>query len=195
MIEEKFNDIAALDEQLGLLKLLPTPLPPQFLQVAGYTAENRFIGLWYHATQSNLSDGQMTRPVSFYRVYAPLVQHTAVSIYVRQAGADLGSDDSYPTHALLLDTKNERIYLGTLEEVETILGAQNERVARAGEFAGEFDAAKTLEDFQKLGMFEFFGSGVSSPEETRLQAEMKTFLDAYIPPNVIELVNKFGHIF
>lgn len=104
-----------LDEQLGLLKLLPTPLPPQFLQVAGYTAESRFIGLWYHATQSNLSDGQITRPVSFYRVYAPLVQHTAVSIYVRQAGADLGSDDSYPTHALLLDTKNERIYLGTFE--------------------------------------------------------------------------------
>lgn len=195
MKKDKFENNSTPDEQLRTLKLLPTPLPPQFLEIAAYAAGKRFLGLWYHATQSNLSDGQVTRPVSLYRVYAPLVKHMAVSIYVREAGADLGSDDSFPTHALLLDTENERIYLGTLETIETILRAQNERAAPASELFESFNSAKTLEEFQKLGMFEFFGSGKLSPEEARLQAEMKSFLDAYIPPKLIEIVEKYGHIF
>lgn len=189
---------------LEKMHLLPVELPPQFLELAEYAGEQRYVGVWYSATQACLADGRMMRGVSYFAVYAPLVNHPAISYYVRQAKADLGSDETFPTHCLLLDRAENKIYLGEYNRVQQLLNTQypntaadfEDELKRAAELMLQHNNAKTLADFQRLGMFEMFGNSPNLNSKTyKLCEEMQKFLDQFLPSELIEYYRKSDEAF
>lgn len=192
-------------EQQMLLEqmlLLPVPLPPQFVRLADYKGEERFLGTYYAATNGMLSDGKLTRSVSYFSVYAPLVNHPAIFFYVKRAGADLGSDDTEATHALILDLQENRIYLATAPIARRLLDTQLPQYQGELEAEGEpFDLEtfiadllktkpQTLEEFHNIGMFEIFG-GAARAEANKDAQEMREFLDQYIPADMSQIERLF----
>lgn len=190
---------------LEKMQLLPTPLPPQFVRLAEYEGGQRFLALWYQATQSCLADGRMMRGISFYRAYAPLADHISVSVYVKTLEADLGSDDAPPTHTLVLDTSESKIYIGEFNLAQRLLETQypsnqqeiKAELKKAEKMMSKMKTANSLKDFQQYGMFEFFGASLSAADDTtnKLLLEMKDFLDQFVPPEIAELIKKYGNIF
>lgn len=185
-----------LQTRLARFILLPTPLPPQFTELAGYNGEQRFAAIYYQGTKPTVTDGISSRTFSFYRAYSPLTDHPAISYFTAVNKAFLGADDGEATHVLLFDTANNLIYLAQYREAMRFLQFQlpqtveeeNDRQAVIQKLIEELNGAGSLADFQKLGMFDFF-----APEQgnSELIGEMTLFLDQYIPEDFKELCKRW----
>jgi hypothetical protein len=188
-------------EQEALLTnavLLPVPLPPQFVSLINYTGGNRFLMIFYMGTQATVADGRVSRGFSYYQAYEPLVSHPAVWHHLARRNADLGSDDTETTHALVLDTIENKMYLADYGLARAIIGTQTpttddgwRKVAAEGrEIINKLNRAATIADFQAMGMFEIFGGTARAATSRDVQA-MKLFLDEYLSPELKTALGRY----
>lgn len=172
---------------------LPVPLPPQFLALAYYERDRRYLAIWYDGGKPRLFDGVISQTFPYYQAFAPLVRHPAMEFYLECAGACLGADDQTAVHALLLDTEEKSLYLGALDQVTDFLKCQmpqtDEEIKKAERDAREFLSkaakAKSMKDLQRLGMFQFFAPAEDRSDEV---SRMTSYLDSYIPEEILRLM-------
>lgn len=164
------------------------------MRLANYEGEKRFVGIWYEATNATISDGRTQRTFSFYQAYQPFVEHWSVRYYLAKHNADLGSDDGFASHLLILDTAESKIYLAEQEQGRKLLDTQLSKATEADKAKAKEEVEKMLKelkesnslaDFQRLGMFEFFAPAEDRSSEVRamidrldkaMPEEAKTFL-------------------
>lgn len=100
--------------------LLPTPLPPMLLDMAGVMVETRFIGLYYSGNPT-WTDGRSSTTFSFYSVWQPYTRHSAVLFPLTRIGAHLGADDLDLTHQLICDRQENVVYVAPWQEAQKFL--------------------------------------------------------------------------
>lgn len=96
--------------------------PPQLERLMNYEGSARYLGIYYAATDARWNDGREDYPWSYW-AYSPLINHPALVLDL--VGADLGSDDTKPTHWLMLDRADRALYLGTPAEIGQQLRSQH----------------------------------------------------------------------
>lgn len=166
---------------------IPVALPPILMKMIGYPASARFVCLYYMGTCATWNDGRGLATFSYYRVYEPLKEHPAIALYLFDA--DLGSDDSFPTHALVCDRQERKLFVGDYEKAIRFVRQQHagtpvdEMVV--AEYKREIDDPVTAAGFNRLGMFEIFTApDAAAQRETEL---LRQWLDGYITE---ELINR-----
>ena len=187
-----------LQKELSKMIALSAPLPPQFIGLANYEGGQRFVAIYYQGTKATIADGTVTTTFPYYEAYSPLVDHLAISCCIRQHGGFLGADDGEATHALLLDTEKGKIYLTAQRAADHFLEVQrpqsdeeqravDERLEKMFE---EFENAKTLGDFQRMGMFQLFAPVRDRSEEINA---MTRFLNEHIPKEAQALLSRWAN--
>ena len=172
----------AMNEQI---KELPIEVPPAILKLAGYKARARYIALYYYGTKATWDDGAASASFSYYAAYQPLINHPAVAIHLKDM--HLGSDDCYPSHALVCDTQANKLLAGPFDAVQELLRSQHAGVNReelATQYVNIFSNPETIGDMQQLGMFEFILG--AHPDQAKQTAELLDFLDRYITVELVE---------
>ncbi|MGA7936067.1 MAG: hypothetical protein WCA35_21110 [Kovacikia sp.] len=174
--------------------LLPIPLPPMLAQYANIHEAERFVAFYYACTNPTWTDGRRLGTFSFYGIWDPWINHLAMAIHLFDA--DLGHDDSEPTHYLVADLHECKVWVAPREGAEQFLAAQcpprqltpaeaaEERQALLAFLEAE-DNLISLESCQAQGLFEFFGA---SPENQQRKAALNLWLDDYI---TVELVKQY----
>ena len=124
---------------------------------------------------------------SYYAVYAPLTEHITLAIHLDPY--NLGSDDELPEHAILCDTISHKMYVGAYKEIDYFLIRQHPKelsILSEQEFEAAVKALEdmSLEQIQKLGMFEMFGN--TNPQARRETAELVQWLDQQITEELIQ---------
>ena len=183
-------------KKVGVEELTPIPvqLPPVLMRMIGYEANARFVAIYYLASKATWNDGLQLSTFSYYNVYEPLKEHPAVAL--RLLDANLGNDDEMPTHALLCDREERKLYVGEFERVLALCRQQHPEELSAdylAEYRGavEREEPTTAGDFNRLGMFELF----TRPDEgaERETVLLRQWLDAQLTEELIrELFEKFN---
>ncbi len=104
-------------------QLIPTPLPPMLPAMVGVPEKAQFFAIYYCFSKATWSTGLRMGTFSFYSVYEPFTSHIAVQYYLY--GCNLGSDDAEPTHKILCDRTDEKMYVGECDRVEQFLILQH----------------------------------------------------------------------
>jgi len=122
-----------------------------------------------------------------YAVYAPLIEHITLAIHLESY--NLGSDDELPEHAILCDTVRHKMYVGAYKEIDYFLLQQHphepsQLTAQEFEEAVKAMESMTLEQMQRLGMFEMFGN--TNPQARQATAELVQWLDQQITEELIQ---------
>lgn len=171
--------------------LLPTPLPPMLLPMAGVVVETRFIGLYYLGSKATWTDGRSSRTFPFSTVWQPYTRHPAMLFPLASLGVHLGADDREPTHQLVSDRTESRVYVAAWTEANRFLANQHPPLRSAAPAAWEAVKAAisslpqpTMTQMQQLGMFEWFSS--PTPPMLAAQTELVTWLNQYIDRSQIE---------
>lgn len=164
-------------------KLISVPLPPMLLTMAGVKGDSRFVGLCYRSSKATWSDGRGSATFPFYTVWQPYIDHLAIAIHLFDA--HLGSDDCEPTHALVCDRLDEKVYVAPIEEALRFLDSQHPpRQALTAEQWSEIKeliAQKPpleMSELQDLGMFELFAP--PKREHTEAAVQLTQWLDRYV---------------
>lgn len=152
MAEQRANDNAPEG-----LTVIPVKPPTILMELIGYPGEARYVGLFYMGAKATWNDGLASCTFSYYSAYAPLTDHPAMYIHLLEA--DLGSDESHPTHALVCDREGNRFLVGEFEAVHRFLHEQisDEQRREAGRcYQKLFSEPAGLDELHALGMFELF---------------------------------------
>jgi hypothetical protein len=167
--------------------LIPVTIPLFFDDMVGHPKQARFLALWYSRNHAVWDDGRNCGQFSYYCAYHPLVSHCAVTCHLR--GADLGSDDSTATHALLIDREQSALYIGAYAAAMSLvkqmhpppqpvteeeLKAIEERIA---------NNPVTTAQMQRMGLFELTLG--HSEEQQREAAALVQHLDTYITDELL----------
>lgn len=196
------NDINAEEKSSVVIlpdsfQMLGIGLPPMLLSMAGYNGNARFVAFNYFGSKATWHDGRGLATFSYFSVYSPFVDHPAIAVVLRGANADLGSDDSEPTHSLIFDRQENSIYLGRGSEVSRFLNAQHPPVAKielTDEMLEEIESrlAEEMSDISKMqfhGMFELFAPAQNRRSETN---SLIKWLNENTPSEVREYFAGFG---
>ena len=165
---------------------LPVPMPPMLPDMVGIS-HSQYFAMYYQGSKATWSDGRAMATFSYYAVYAPFIEHIALAIYLEPY--NLGSDDELPEHAILCDCVHHKMYIGAYKEIDYFLLQQHPKDSPALS-EQEFEAAvKALEDMsleqmQKLGMFEIFGN--TNPQALQQTVELVQWLDQQITEELIQ---------
>lgn len=116
---------------------LDVPVPPMLEDAMGYPRQARWWAMYYAATEASWTDGQTSHCGQSWAAYSTFMNHPAVAIYTRadlMGGADapdgsrqwldFGSDDTQPTHYMLIDSIERRAYVMRAADCETFLRLQ-----------------------------------------------------------------------
>lgn len=178
-----------INETLNSFQKIPVKLPPQFISLANYQRGLRFVVINYQGTKAMIGDGLITSPFPFYQAYNPLISHPSIVVYTHQF--NFGSDDAYPTHALLLDSQEMEIYLVTTRQGDELLRLQYETVENPNEIImkslEKMRNPQTLADYQEIGMFQFFAPQVDRSKEVE---EMVNYLNQFLPEDLRDFYKK-----
>ena len=165
---------------------LPVPMPPMLPEMVG-VSNSQYFALYYQGSKATWSNGRAMATFSYYAVYAPLIEHMTLAIHLEPY--NLGSDNELPEHAILCDCVQHKIYVGAYKEIDYFLLQQHPKDSLALS-EQEFEAAvKSLEDMsleqmQKLGMFEMFGN--TNPQARQQTLELVQWLDQQISEELIQ---------
>ncbi|MEG3920734.1 hypothetical protein QUA07_16590 [Microcoleus sp. T3_A4] len=165
---------------------LPVPMPPMLPSMIG-VSNTQYFALYYQGSKATWSNGRAMATFSYYAAYAPLIEHITLAIHLDPY--NLGSDDEMPEHAILCDTVSRKMYVGTYKEIDHFLLQQHPNESPAlseQEFKEAVKAVEnmTLEQMQKLGMFEMFGS--TNPQARQQTIELVQWLDQQITEELIQ---------
>jgi len=165
---------------------LPVLMPPMLPEMVG-VSDTQYFALYYQGSKATWSNGRAMATFSYYAVYAPLIEHIALAIHLEPY--NLGSDDEVPEHAILCDTVHHKMYVGAYQQIDYLLLQQHPQklpTLSQQEFEAAIKAVEnmSLEQMQRLGMFEMFGN-------TNLQARQQTvelvqWLDQQITEELIQ---------
>ena len=164
---------------------IPVALPPVLMRLIRYPGDARFVALFYVGAKATWADGLASATFSYYSAFQPLKDHPAVDIHLRDK--DLGTDDTPPTHALLCDRQERKMFVGEIDEVLDFLSAQaggqrdEEAAARYEELFAE---PTNMEEMHARGMFEFIGR--PSPDAQAETEQLLRWLDGYITEDLIK---------
>lgn len=165
---------------------IPTPLPPMLPAMVG-VPDSRYFSLYYMGSKATWTDGRQLATFSYYGVYEPLTEHMAVNIHLWPY--HLGSDDEYPSHAIVCDCVEGKMYVGEYKEVEPFLDSQHPSKSQKlilteqewnqvkAQIESEI-AGWQQEDWQRQGMFELFGR--ISPEQQQEKIHLVQWLDQQV---------------
>lgn len=172
--------------------LLPTPLPPMLLKVAGVEVEARFVGLYYLGSKATWTDGRSSRTFPFYTVWQPYIQHPAMMFALARLEVHLGTDELEPTHQLVCDRQEERVYVAPWSETQRLFKQQHPPLQSPTPKELETIQAlisalpqPSMEEMQQVGMFEWFLG--STPQMEAGKIELVAWLNQYIDSGQIEL--------
>lgn len=163
-------------------RLLDVSLPPMLLELAGVGKEHRFVALYYWYGKPTWSDGKNCTPFPICTVWQPFIQHEAIA---RQLiGYDLGSDNEEPSHALICDRLQGKVYVAAFESVIYFLNSQQEQTRpisicywKSVKNKALAYTPATFEQMQKVGMLEMFLPPTA--EHLQQAKEMVRWLDEY----------------
>ncbi len=102
---------------------LQAPVPPMLAKAIGYTGDARFVSFHWtpYGDEVDYSDGRMSATGNWHP-FLTYIQHPAVSPHL--GDYDFGSSDSEATHALILDRKNQTLYVAPVKEAAAFLTKQ-----------------------------------------------------------------------
>lgn len=159
------------------------PLPPMLLEMAGVKGDSRFVALYYWGSKATWNDSRGSATFPFYTVWQLYTQHIVLAIHLFDA--HLGSDDEYPTHALVCDRACEKMYVAPIEEAMQFLDSQHPprqpiTPEQWQEIKAQFaqQAPLELNQMQDLGMFEIFTAPKAEHKERA--AQLLQWLDQYL---------------
>ncbi len=165
---------------------LPVAMPPMLPEMVG-VSDTQYFALYYQGSKATWSNGRAMATFSYYTVYAPLIEHITLAIHLEPY--NLGSDYEVPEYAILCDTVHHKMYVGAYQEIDYFLLQQHPKefpTLSEQELGAAIKALEnmSLEQMQKLGMFEMFGN-------TNLQARQQTvelvqWLDQQITEELIQ---------
>ena len=168
---------------LNKLIKFQTPLPPMLSNNIGILSQKRFIKLTYEGTKPFWSDGKSGATFSYYAVFQPFIEHPTIAINLLDNDVDLGTDDSEPTHAILLDRKENYLYLGSISQVKNILKNYQETLQNYPKPDWNKREEIVNEYPQRAGMFEFM-MGIT--QQQHLEAiNLIQWLDNYINDDLL----------
>ncbi|MEG3939861.1 hypothetical protein QT995_17085 [Microcoleus sp. S36b_A3] len=165
---------------------LPVPMPPMLAEMVGVN-HTQYFALYYQGSKATWSNGRAGSTFSYYAVYAPLIEHIALAIYLEPY--NLGSDDEAPEHAILCDCALNKMYIGAYQEIDCFLLQQHsDELPKLSQQEFE-EAVKALKDMslaqiQSLGMFEMFGN--TNPQARQQTVELVHWLDRQITEELIQ---------
>jgi hypothetical protein len=150
-------------------------------------SNTQYFALYYQGSKAPGRNGRGMGTFSYYAVYAPLIEHVALAIHLEPY--NLGSDDVFPEHAILCDCALNKMYVGSYEEIDHFLLQQHsEKLPQLTEqeFEETLKALEnmSLEQMQKLGIFEMFGN--TNPQARRETAELVQWLDQQVTEELIQ---------
>ncbi|WP_052672483.1 hypothetical protein [Aliterella atlantica] len=164
-------------------RLLDVPLPPMLLELAGANKEHRFVALYYWYGKPTWSDSNSCTSFPLYTVWQPYIQHQAIAHQL--SGCDLGSDDKEPTHALLCDALEAKVYVAAFEVMLYFLNSQQPKTRPMSVCYWEAVRNKALaytpvsfDAMQKTGMLEMFVP--PTLEHLQRAKELVVWLDRYV---------------
>lgn len=165
---------------------LPVPMPPMLPRMVG-ASNTQYFALYYQGSKATWSNGRAIATFSYYAVYAPLIEHIALAIYLEPY--NLGSDDELPEHAILCDCVGNKMYVGACKQIDYFLLEQHPQELpqlSAQEFEEAVKALENMsfEQMQGLGMFEMFGN--TNPQARQQTVELVQWLDRYITEELIQ---------
>lgn len=170
-----------------LTKFQP-PLPPNLSDYIGIVSQNRFIKLTYELSKPFWSDGTNGATFSYYAVFQPFIEHPAIAINLLDENIDLGTDDTEPTHAILLDRKEDCMYVGEVSVVKNILKNHQEILPNLPEPDWSKWEEISQNHPQRIGMFE---SMIGISDQQHLEAiNLIQWLDHYISDDLINRLIK-----
>jgi hypothetical protein len=165
---------------------LPVPMPPMLPEMVGIN-NTQYFALYYQGSKATWSNGRAMATFSYYAAYAPLIEHITLAIHLEPY--NLGSDDEAPEHAILCDCVHHKMYIGAYKQIDYFLLQQySDELPQLTE--QEFEAAvkalqdMTVEQMQKLGMFEMFGN--TNPQARQQTVELVQWLDQQITEELIQ---------
>lgn len=170
--------------------LLSVPLPPMLPKMIGVVGNSRYFSIAYWGSKATWSDGRGLGTFSYFGVYSPLIEHPALAIHLEVY--NLGSDDLPPTHAILCDRLEQKMYVGNYAEVEKLLETQHppvpnlspEELSQLQEQIALNMADFNLEQFQRLGMFELL-TGHNQQQKQEL-VELVQWLDQLVTEDLLQ---------
>lgn len=165
---------------------LPVPMPPILPGMVGIS-HSQYFSMYYQGSKATWSNGRAMATFSYYAVYAPLIEHITLAIHLESY--NLGSDDELPEHVILCDTVRHKMYVGGYKEIDYFLlqqhpHEQSQLTAQEFEEAVKALESMTLEQMQRLGMFEMFGN--TNPQACQETAELVHWLDQQITEELIQ---------
>ncbi|PSB53155.1 hypothetical protein C7B67_04285 [filamentous cyanobacterium Phorm 6] len=165
---------------------LPVAMPPMLPGMVGVN-NTQYFALYYQGSKATWSNGRAMATFSYYAVYAPLIEHITLAIHLKSY--NLGSDDELPEHAILCDTVRHKMYVGAYKEIDYFLLQQHphepsQLTAQEFEEAVKAVESMTLEQMQRLGMFEMFGN--TNPQARLATTELVQWLDQQITEELIQ---------
>jgi hypothetical protein len=171
------------------LNLLPVPLPPMLPEMVGIVGDSRYFAMFYMGSKATWTDGRGLGTFSYYAVYEPLTEHPALALDLEPY--HLGSDDEFPTHAIVCDRLEGKMYVGDYPEVEKFLNIQHpplptlspEEVEQLRHWIEEELANFDISTFQKLGMFELL-AGHNQQQKQEL-VELGHWLDQQVTEDLL----------
>lgn len=153
---------------------------PDFLLEAMNVAPEtkQWLGIFYQATNATWSDGGWSATFSYFDVYYPLLNNEAMGIQLAKAyqklkpdyNIDFGSDDTEPSHILLLNKLDRQLYVAGFKEGMKFLQEQYPKPdpSQKTEITKEQleqillehqkQMQACMQNPSKFGIFEFFGS-------------------------------------
>ena len=165
---------------------LPVPMPPMLPEMVG-VSHSQYFAIYYQGSKATWSNGRAMATFSYYAVYAPLIEHITLAIHLEPY--NLGSDDESAEHALLCDCVHHKMYIGAYQQIDYFLSQQHSDEPfqlTAQEFEEAIKAVEnmSLEQMQKLGMFEMFGN--TNPQAREQTAELVQWLDQQITEQLVQ---------
>jgi hypothetical protein len=167
---------------------LPAPMPPMLPKMVGVSDGSKYFALCYQGSKATWSNGRGLGTFSYYAVYEPLIHHITLAIHLDRY--NLGSDDQLPEHAILCDGVQQKMYVGSYQEIDRFLQQQHSQEPHHTFTPEELEAAMqavenwSIEEMQRMGMFEMFGS--TNPQARQQTTEMVQWLDQYITEDLIQ---------
>jgi hypothetical protein len=147
----------------------------------------QYFAIYYQGSKATWSNSRAMATFSYYAVYAPLIEHITLAIHLEPY--NLGSDEELPEHAILCDCVHHKMYIGAYKEIDYFLLQQHPKELpnlSEQEFKAAVKALEnmSLEQMQKLGMFEMFGN--TNPQARQQTVELVQWLDQQITEELIQ---------
>lgn len=155
------------------IRPVPVAYPPDLLRAIGYVGEARYVSICYDATEARYADGRISADGCFWP-YQAFTDFPPVALFCEAEGT-LGGDDMPPTHALLIDTQEQLVYVGPRSAVRVIVRQQwpplpEEVQARVAELSPE--ELETVVQ-QALAASRLTPDQAAAREAERLEAEKR----------------------